>query len=170
MVAGELRIGLSYREPVAITDGRDTLVTIDSWSVTTSGHVSTFRQNAPGRCYPATTDTMRRVARTGSIREFGAAIMLARLALDSATERKRLKGVPVERMEAGYCPKYSYRTEDCYIWRADAGRWYLRVNDAVVSDHDTLREARVAAWSALGITPKPSVWEVEASDFPACPV
>lgn len=62
--------------------------------------------------------------------------------------------IPVERHEAGYRPTYSYRVEDCYIWRDPkwhtSEKWQLRINNTFTT-HRTLRAARIEAARQMGI-------------------
>lgn len=154
---GDLMVGYSYAEPVVITDGRDTLKSIRSWSVTTSSHMNAF--GAVGRIYPADTDTLHAVAR-GDLRAFGQAVERGRLALQATAERNRAKGVPMECVEPGM-----WQTDNAKVVR-DGTRWYLYVDDVQVGDgHPTARAARVAAWDKLGREPSPSFWDVIDTDL-----
>lgn len=73
-----------------------------------------------------------------------------------------LAPVPVERYEAGYVPRWEFRTIDAYIWRDrrhpamrehPGESWCLRTGDAanLFTTHRTLRDARVEATRRLGL-------------------
>lgn len=173
--SGTLTIGYSYGEPVAITDGADVLRTVVHWSTTTAKHAGMFYVPG-GEVFPATTSIMRRVAEGDmSWRE---AVRLSRAALAVDADRKASAGVPVERWEDGYRPRWEYRTEDAFLVQVrpggsarvagemvPVGRWLLRVNEETTV-HRTLKAARVAAWRRLGLTPMGEWRDVSEADFP----
>lgn len=157
-------IGFSYAEPVAIHDGRNTLRSIQSWSTTTSGHIGVLR--GPGDILPATTFMLREVA-AGRM-SFAEAERLSRAALAADAERRAKAGVPMERFEAGYRPRYGYRTEDAYVWK-HGGKWRCRVgtDPRAFSEHRTLGDARRHLWTTLGLIPYGEWHTVTEADFPA---
>lgn len=160
---GPLTIGYSYSQPVAIHDGERTLRTIDQWSVTTSGHVSSF--GVVGKAVPS-IGTYLRACENGGAVAFGMALAHGERALRKASERVAAKGVPCENVEPGvYVPTWGYRTVEARIVKGDGDRWYVSREDVIVSDHRTLREAKCALWSVLGVTPSASLWDVKHSDF-----
>lgn len=64
--------------------------------------------------------------------------------------------IPVQRLHAGlYGLPYRYRTEVCAISKSGRGAkpWALRVNYRLIDHFRTLRDARIAAWEPLGLTP-----------------
>ena len=157
-------VGFSYAEPVVITDGRDTLKSIRTWSATTSSHLSAF--GAVGRIYPADTDTLRAVAR-GDLRAFGQAVERGKLALQATAERNRAKGVPMECVEPGMWRTRSWDgiTPDARVVK-DGGKWYLYVDDRQVGDgHPSAPAARVSAWDARGREPPPTLRDVTHTDL-----
>lgn len=156
-----LTIGYSYSEPIAITNGTDVLRTVHQWSVTTSSHAGQFGAAPGGEYLPASTTILRMVA-AGRM-SWTEAVRRARVALAIDAERQASNGVPFEKHENGYRPQYSYRTEDAFCWR-EGSTWHLRVGE-VVTDHRTLRAARVAAWRRLGLTPLGEWRNVVPGDF-----
>jgi hypothetical protein len=158
-----LAIGYSYAEPVMIHDGRNTLRSIRTHSVTTAGHMGTL--HGPGEVLPCTTRIMRDVA-AGRM-SFKDAERASRAALKRQAKRQHAAGVPVERCEDGYRPRWAYRTEDAFIWR-DGSIWYCRIDSDGTTRHNfpTLKAARVALWSLLGITALGEWRDVLYGDFP----
>jgi len=156
---------ISYRTPVAATDGRVTLKTIDRYSVTTTQQMGDLRSN--GRVLPTTERILKDM--TSGYMTFAYAVRLGEVAMEKAQARANAKGASVTKVEAGV---YSIDGTSHTIRKVRGGIdfWvvYRLTEDGVEmgSPHRTLAEARVAALE-LADVPAPFInhWAVEHGDF-----
>lgn len=152
-----LCIGYSYNEPVAILapDGDTYLFSLRTWSVTTAGHISSYRVNGPGVGYAASTETLHDVA-AGRM-SYEDALAIGKRARELAEAREHAAGVSFgHAIEPGH-----YRRGRLTIVKVKSNEWHVLRDltdderpEVMVTGCKTFREAKVASWPFVDHQPK----------------